>query len=527
MSKYLWVFFFAFVFYANAQDAEEFNSIYTKTYLETAQKDFEKAIEIADSLYSISETPYFKTKSLMLSASLYQQSGDIKKSIEFALKSEKLISETKDYVWISKVYGFLGSQYRMIGLFNQSKKYTDLAFENAEKIAEVEMSYSTRGMLVQEMAFREIEQNNYHKAIEYLELSTKYFEKISQNRDYLIAQNEQLMGGSYLKLKNYNSSLNYYKRALGSYGDLPDNYMKGLIYDGLARNYLRTGDLEKAKVYLTNAEKIAASSNYLELKNEVYETSQEYFLAVKDMENLASAKDKKDSVSEQIAQKKISFLDDSFDEIKQENSLFKQDLDLKNKVLIGAVLLFLLGMTYFFYEKRKQKKTIWVIKEILDKLEQNDEQRNTVVSLERNYLEESVETESVENENNVRMTSLTEEKLLQKLEEFEASELFTQNSISLSSLATYCETNTKYLSYIINTYKKQDFNNYINELRVNYIIKKLNQDTLYRKYKIATLAEEAGFSSQNKFATVFKKITTISPSLFIKYLEEDIKEISV
>lgn len=59
-----------------SQDLNSFNSIYNKTYLETSQKDMKKALKIADSLFSISQTPILKTKSMMLSATLYQQSGD-------------------------------------------------------------------------------------------------------------------------------------------------------------------------------------------------------------------------------------------------------------------------------------------------------------------------------------------------------------------------------------------------------------------------------------------------------------------
>jgi len=118
------------------------------------------------------------------------------------------------------------------------------------------------------------------------------------------------------------------------------------------------------------------------------------------------------------------------------------------------------------------------------------------------------------------MTPATEKKLLAKLEKFENSILFTRNSISLPYLATYCDTNTKYLSYIINNFKHKDFNNYINELRINYIIGKLKSDSKYQKYKIASLAAEAGFSSQSKFATAFKKITNTSPSHYLQTLKD-------
>lgn len=125
-----------------------------------------------------------------------------------------------------------------------------------------------------------------------------------------------------------------------------------------------------------------------------------------------------------------------------------------------------------------------------------------------------------DNEAGVMMTQATEQKLLLRLREFENSTLFTKKNISLSYLATYCGANTRYISYIINTYKKKDFNNYINELRIKYIVFKLEKMPQYRKYKVATLAEEAGFSSPNKFATVFKKEVSVSPSLYIKHLDD-------
>lgn len=56
-----------------AQEPEAYSTIYRKTFLETAQTDMAKAHEIADSLFSISTTPQFKAKSLMLSATLYEQ----------------------------------------------------------------------------------------------------------------------------------------------------------------------------------------------------------------------------------------------------------------------------------------------------------------------------------------------------------------------------------------------------------------------------------------------------------------------
>lgn len=113
-----------------------------------------------------------------------------------------------------------------------------------------------------------------------------------------------------------------------------------------------------------------------------------------------------------------------------------------------------------------------------------------------------------------------EHAILDKLAAFEKSELFTDQELSLKSLAKHLDTNTKYLSEIINTQKNKNFKTYINELRINYIINKLQLNPEYRQYKTSHLANEAGFTSRSSFTIVFKLVTGFSPSVFIASLED-------
>lgn len=114
-----------------------------------------------------------------------------------------------------------------------------------------------------------------------------------------------------------------------------------------------------------------------------------------------------------------------------------------------------------------------------------------------------------------------EDLLLTKLAAFENSLDYTKKDISLSRLALKFETNTKYLSETVNIHKEKNFNAYINELRISYIIDKLKNDPQYLHYKISYLAEESGFSSHSVFATVFKSVTGISPTTFIGILKKE------
>lgn len=111
--------------------------------------------------------------------------------------------------------------------------------------------------------------------------------------------------------------------------------------------------------------------------------------------------------------------------------------------------------------------------------------------------------------------------LLKKLEKFESKHEYLDASISLNSLAENLNTNTKYLSEIINTHKNKNFHSYINELRINYIIDKLKNNPVYLKYKVSHLAEEAGFSSHSLFSTVFKQVTGFSPATYTKLITKE------
>lgn len=113
----------------------------------------------------------------------------------------------------------------------------------------------------------------------------------------------------------------------------------------------------------------------------------------------------------------------------------------------------------------------------------------------------------------------TEEEILAKLLKFEKSELFLDPQIRLATIAKKLDTNTRYLSSIINASKAKSFNAYINSLRIRFILDKLNSEPRYRTYKISYLAEASGFTSQSSFNTAFKEFTGYTPSAYIKNLE--------
>ncbi len=513
MRKVLLILSFLTFFASQAQEADRYNAVYEKTYLETSQKDFSRAIKVADSLYEISQSPYFRTKSLMLSASLYQQAGEVEKAVSYAIRSADIIDHTGNPTWEARVYGFLATQYRILKLYKKSKQYIDKALEAARAIREEPARNSTQGLMYQEMAYYETQRKNYKKAIRYIEIAQSHFNLTKKKLDFFTAENEQLIGLNYFYSGTYDQAMEHYKKALFLAEKSPENFLTGLIYNGIAAIYLKKDDLKNTAEYLGRAQQIADSSNYPRLKIEVNTTSREYYLKLDDSKRSEEVQQETDTLHTILAEKESAFIDDSYARMEHKTVKAEKDSYSKNLILLaGTFLLTGCCFAFFRYRKRQIRNT-----ERISRLLQEYERReNMAVEMPESVIGKP----NAGSSENTVMPSETEQKLLRQLTEFEESVLFTDRNMSLPFLAAHLGTNIKYLSHIINRHKGQDFNNYINDLRVKYIVFQLRHNPEFRKYKIATLADESGFSSANKFTTIFKKITNVPPSVFIRHIQD-------
>ncbi|WP_222165848.1 helix-turn-helix domain-containing protein [Edaphocola aurantiacus] len=514
--------------YVSAQDPESYEKVYVKTYLETSHTDFNKALKIADSLYEHSETETYKVRSLMLTASLYEQAVDLSRAVEYAEKAKDIIFQTDNYNWQARVAGFLSTQYRLLKLYKKSSEHADKAMAAARQISNPELANVNMGMMYQEQACVARDQKQYRKMIELAHNAQKHFNLGRKNLDFFTAGNEEFIGEAHIGLKQYDSALVHFQKGLKALEKMPENFVTGFIMTGIATSYIELGKLDEAKRYLDSAQAMVDHSNNLQLKLEVYEAVKKYASKVKDVEKINQAQQVQDTIRTEMTVRKNAFLNQTVNGLETNYKKEAKQGSYKNILILAALIILAGTMTYVVVTKRQQKARF---RKVLARLKEREEHRlalaaQAVPAVEVHQFAEpipAVGEEGQKEPDGPMMTPETMQKLLQSLDEFEAGTLFTDRNMSLSYLATHINTNTKYLSRVINQHKQKDFNGYINELRVNYIIVQLNSDPVWRKYKISTLADEAGFSSHSKFATVFKSITGLSPSLFIQYLEKEVQ----
>ncbi|WP_294220861.1 AraC family transcriptional regulator [uncultured Chryseobacterium sp.] len=111
--------------------------------------------------------------------------------------------------------------------------------------------------------------------------------------------------------------------------------------------------------------------------------------------------------------------------------------------------------------------------------------------------------------------------LRMKLEQFENNKEFLRKNITSDSLAKNLGTNRDYLSKSVNELKNKNFSQYLNELRINYIIEELKNNKKLRKYTISSIADDIGYNNSESFSNAFKKITGTLPSYYIKSLQDN------
>ncbi|MFC3353480.1 helix-turn-helix domain-containing protein [Sphingobacterium zeae] len=118
----------------------------------------------------------------------------------------------------------------------------------------------------------------------------------------------------------------------------------------------------------------------------------------------------------------------------------------------------------------------------------------------------------------VLISKVTEDRLVEQLEKAKAARFFLKKGVNLQDLADLLGTNPRYVSYILNRYVGQDFNNYIQQARIEYLITCVERDPDLLNVKFSVLAEKFGFSSISKFSSVFKAVKGIPPSEYFQRL---------
>jgi AraC-like DNA-binding protein len=122
------------------------------------------------------------------------------------------------------------------------------------------------------------------------------------------------------------------------------------------------------------------------------------------------------------------------------------------------------------------------------------------------------ENNSITEEEKPSISKGLKEKIVAAMSE---DELYLDTSLTVHKLAKSINSNSKYISNVINTEFQQNFAVFVNSYRIEKA-KKILINPDFKQYTIESISKEVGFNSKSAFNIAFKKITNQTPSEFRK-----------
>lgn len=356
-------------------------------------------------------------------------------------------------------------------------------------------------------SLNQIDSSSYYNKLGY------YYTKTNKDKLYnaLFTLNE---GANQIKRQNYNATLDSVENSIEIIKlnkDKPNlmaaYYYKGKAYEGL-------NNKTKAVSYFKKVDSIYKTDNIMfpEL-SEGYQFLTEYYINQKKLDssvyylNRMEEIDSLLNVNYKQITKSIHYNYDIPNVIKEKKEIIdtlEHEKKAKNILLLVVLFSTLLIALLLFIQFNKNR----VYKKKFDDLMMSLENEN-----------KNLEPDSSIQVNNSPELNISDEiiqNVLKQLKEFEQRKEFLEQNITLQYLATLFETNSNYLSKIVNYYKGKSFIQYINELRIDYSINELTNNPTFRKYTVFAIAQEVGFNTSESFSNAFYKKTGLKPSYFIK-----------
>ncbi|MGH1384458.1 helix-turn-helix domain-containing protein [Kordia sp.] len=452
-----------------------------KASLYNERKDFKTALDYYllahDSAVEVGNVDFANTMKLTLGV-LKNNVGMYDDGLKYARESwsfmkSKPISET----YLNSLF-LISSAYINNNKLDSASIFNSIGIKKAVYI-ESDTHYSRFSFLE---GVNQFKKNNYKVCIDSIEKSIIQL-KVDNDLDN-VAESYYYIGKSYWNTKDYKKSLFYLKKMDSIF--LKTNSLIPFCRDGyktLINYYKKNGNTKRQLLYTSRLLKLDSilDSNYEYLSTNIYQKFE--------TPNLIAEK-------EQL-----------IDSLNEDNSSFWNYF----YILLFTTLSITTGLIFNFF---KRKKDLRKFTDIISELNTKVEHQKSIIDAENNIILKS-ETKDID--------EIVVKNTLLKLEKFEKELGFTNNRITLQTLSKKVGTNSKYLSKIINLHKQKSFSNYLNDLRIEYVISKLHSDKKFRKYSMQAIAEEVGFSSNRSFFGVFQKKTGISPSYFITELNKNDK----
>ena len=484
---------------------------------------------------------------------LFYASNNYSKAMENFMNSMDLCEKFHLDSLLSLVYKDIGNIYSMFGDYDQSVSLYKKTLKMARQRGDRQLANKMLNNLI--FAYQNKTPLSQYRQW-YRELCQYKEQRVRYTYDVLLAGGviEDYAHNRPKAIKHYKQAALY--ATTHHLGPLDVATVNGMLADAFAL----TNHRDSALFYLNKNLQIAETKNIAALKINCYRSLSDLYEST-DRAKALDFKQKylllKDSIFNMNAlsdiQNALFFheMDKNFNTIKDLN---KTNLDSMKTISNQKSLLFLLSFCAFVFltlltvtwiQKRKLSDAYHSLcnkteESILhDKVitRQLDVMEKPVASEEKsrkrdNGIEEGSNTipsggvrieDSATSHDKTRMMPNVQQQnelLASILKVMENSDAYCDPDFGIEKLAAMTNSNSRYVSQVINDVYGMNFRALVNDFRIKKAIIRMTDTENYGNFTIRAIAESVGYKSQANFINVFTKITGLKPSTYLRLLKE-------
>jgi tetratricopeptide (TPR) repeat protein len=348
----------------HAQNYKKLDSI-LKSTTNKIYSNPDEVIKIGETLVKQSgDNVDYKIKAYKLISDAYSAKREYEKSVEYLIKSSKLLDLSNDKLLKINIVNKTGIQYHQLKVYDKAIQYLDQAEQLIAEYPykdsihmELGKNYAVRGFIYKEKLSCAI-------AIIYLDRGIaelmKVKDKTASSAKISIAIYNK--GNCYLLMNNNRSALENFQQAAAFARDVNAKSLEAFALKGSAKVFTLLGNNNEAIVALNKALSLSSEVNDLILNQEVYKGLAENYLALNQWELFKKYQLKFIETQKQIKDTERISVSESLGVKESELKAKKAELSNKFYYLLLALLLFLILIVLFFYvlikRKRKEIETI-------------------------------------------------------------------------------------------------------------------------------------------------------------------------
>jgi tetratricopeptide (TPR) repeat protein len=481
---------------------------------------FDSAIYYNNQVIGLSQMPGFETELSAAYANLglvYKKMGDFEKALEKYKSAYEISVAQNDPNLMADDLNNIAALYSHWENYELARDYLEQArdiYEKSGKKDGVEVAMSNIAFILQK-------EGKYDSALTMFRDALAIAEKMKRPGSVAIKLSN--IGTLFYELGNYDSAIYYQTNALTIFQNLGHKEALCKTIQNLGDIHLAKNELDLAKKYFDEAHLLAEEIRSKTILEKVYQGKTELQVKLgnpgKALEYHKKYVAVKDSIFTVESREKLAEMEARYKNEKKQQEI---ELLIKDKKLSQAKI------------RKNQLKLYWIATGLLillaatamitvlylQKIKSN--RKLVEKNLKLIKLQEcNLATIKINNNNSLSINEAEKTRLLKELTHLISDKkIFTRKKLTLNELAEKLDTNTTYLSHIINSDFHLTFADFLNQLRVQES-QKFFMAGKHKNMTIEAIAETVGFHSRSSFNVQFKKFSGVTPSVFIKNLSED------